>query len=116
LQNIPIRTAEGRKVREAFIAPPGVILSADYSQIELRIMAHISGTRACSKPSPMAWMCTAPRPAKCLASGVVHLSEQRRYAKVINFGLIYGMSAFGLAQSLGIERNAAPLNYIDPLL
>ena len=114
LQNIPIRTAEGRRVREAFIAPPGhVILSADYSQIELRIMAHLSDD---------------PNLLKAFAEGMdVHratageifgaepaavTSEQRRYAKVINFGLIYGMSAFGLAGNLGIERSAAAA-YID---
>jgi DNA polymerase-1 len=109
LQNIPIRTPEGRRVREAFIAPPGhVIVSADYSQIELRIMAHISGDenlrRAFSEGQDV---------HRATASEVFGVapdevsSEQRRYAKTINFGLIYGMSGFGLAASLGIERSAA---------
>jgi DNA polymerase-1 len=114
LQNIPIRTAEGRRVREAFIAPPGWrIVSADYSQIELRIMAHISGdpgmTRAFAEGQDI---------HRATASEVFGVppaevsSEQRRYAKTINFGLIYGMGAFGLAQSLGIEQKAAR-DYID---
>jgi DNA polymerase-1 len=103
LQNIPIRTAEGRRVREAFVAPPGsVIASADYSQIELRIMAHISDDAALLRPSPRAWTCTGPPRPRCSACRrQLVSSEQRRYAKVINFGLIYGMSAFGLARSLG---------------
>ncbi len=114
LQNIPIRTAEGRKVREAFIAPPGhVILSADYSQIELRIMAHIS-----EDPGLLKAFAEGMDVHRATASEVFAIdpasvtSEQRRYAKTINFGLIYGMGAFGLAQSLGIERNAAAL-YIE---
>ncbi|MFM9916786.1 MAG: DNA polymerase I [Rhizobacter sp.] len=109
LQNIPIRTAEGRKVREAFIAPPGhVILSADYSQIELRIMAHIS-----EDPGLLKAFADGMDVHRATASEVFGIdaasvtSEQRRYAKTINFGLIYGMGAFGLAQSLGIERSAA---------
>jgi DNA polymerase-1 len=114
LQNIPIRTAEGRRVREAFIAPPGhVIVSADYSQIELRIMAHISGdpglTRAFTEGVDVHRL-TASEVFGVPVEGVS--SEQRRYAKTINFGLIYGMSAFGLAQNLGIERSAAGA-YID---
>jgi DNA polymerase-1 len=109
LQNIPIRTAEGRRVREAFIAPPGhVIVSADYSQIELRIMAHISGDenlrRAFSEGQDV-HRATASEVFGVAPADVS--SEQRRYAKTINFGLIYGMGAFGLAQSLGIERSAA---------
>ena len=114
LQNIPIRTAEGRKVREAFIAPAGhVILSADYSQIELRIMAHIS-----EDPGLLKAFAEGMDVHRATASEVFSIdpvsvtSEQRRYAKTINFGLIYGMGAFGLAQSLGIERNAAAL-YIE---
>ncbi len=114
LQNIPIRTAEGRRIREAFIAAPGsVILSADYSQIELRIMAHLSGDanmlRAFAEGEDI---------HRATAAGIFGIAplevtaEQRRYAKVINFGLIYGMSAFGLASNLGIERAAAQL-YIE---
>ena len=114
LQNIPIRTAEGRRIREAFIAPPGsVIVSADYSQIELRIMAHISGDanllRAFAEGEDV------HRATAAEVFGVTPLEvsgEQRRYAKVINFGLIYGMSEFGLASNLGIERSAAR-SYID---
>ncbi len=114
LQNIPIRTPEGRRVREAFIAPNGCsILSADYSQIELRIMAHISGD-----PSLLKAFAEGMDVHRATASEVFGTppgdvtSEQRRYAKTINFGLIYGMGAFGLAQSLGIERSAAA-TYIE---
>jgi DNA polymerase-1 len=114
LQNIPVRTAEGRRIREAFIAPPGsVIVSADYSQIELRIMAHISGDenllRAFAEGEDI-HRATAGEIFGVTPEEVT--SEQRRYAKVINFGLIYGMSAFGLASNLGIERSAAQM-YID---
>jgi DNA polymerase-1 len=114
LQNIPVRTSEGRRVREAFVAPPGsVIVSADYSQIELRIMAHISGDQAMTRA-----FAEGEDIHRATASEIFGIapeevqSEQRRYAKVINFGLIYGMSAFGLAQNLGIERSAAA-SYID---
>jgi DNA polymerase-1 len=114
LQNIPIRTAEGRRVREAFVAPPGhVIVSADYSQIELRIMAHISGDEALLRA--FAQGMDVHRATASEVFGIAPdlvTSEQRRYAKTINFGLIYGMGAFGLASSLGIERSAAT-NYID---
>ena len=106
LQNIPIRTAEGRRIREAFIAPPGAhIVSADYSQIELRIMAHLS--RDASLLKAFAAGEDIHRATAAEIFGVEPQavdSEQRRYAKVINFGLIYGMSAFGLARQLDIER------------
>ncbi len=113
LQNIPIRTAEGRKVREAFVAPAGcVIASADYSQIELRIMAHISGDEALVKAFHDGLDVHRATAAEVFGVGVDQVSnEQRRYAKVINFGLIYGMSAFGLAKALGIDNTAAK-NYI----
>ena len=114
LQNIPIRTAEGRRIREAFIAPPGhLLVSADYSQIELRIMAHIS-----QDAGLMRAFAEGMDVHRATASEVFGVpldevnSEQRRYAKVINFGLIYGMSAFGLAGNLGIARDAAK-SYIE---
>ncbi len=114
LQNIPIRTAEGRRVREAFVAPEGsVIASADYSQIELRIMAHISEDEALVRA--FAEGMDVHRATAAEVFGVTPeqvSSEQRRYAKVINFGLIYGMSAFGLARSLSIDNTAAK-NYIE---
>ncbi len=114
LQNIPIRTAEGRRVREAFIAPPGhVIASADYSQIELRIMAHISGDAALLLAFHDGMDVHRATAAEVFGVPTSQVSsEQRRYAKVINFGLIYGMSAFGLAKSLGIDNTAAK-NYIE---
>ena len=114
LQNIPIRTAEGRKVREAFVAPAGsVIASADYSQIELRIMAHISGDEALLKAFHDGLDVHRATAAEVFGVAVDQVSsEQRRYAKVINFGLIYGMSAFGLAKALGIDNTAAK-NYIN---
>jgi DNA polymerase-1 len=114
LQNIPVRTAEGRRVREAFIADPGnVIVSADYSQIELRIMAHISGDEGLMSAFARGEDVHRATAAEIFgALGGEVTSEQRRYAKVINFGLIYGMSAFGLASNLGIARDAAK-QYID---
>ncbi len=114
LQNIPIRTAEGRRVREAFIAPPGsVILSADYSQIELRIMADISGDENLLKAFAEGLDVHRATAGEVFGIEPAAVSnEQRRYAKTINFGLIYGMGAFGLAASLGIERSAANL-YIE---
>jgi DNA polymerase-1 len=114
LQNIPVRTAEGRRIREAFIASPDSrIVSADYSQIELRIMAHLSGDAGL-----LAAFANNEDIHRATAAEIFMISreevssEQRRYAKVINFGLIYGMSAFGLAKQLGIERGAASA-YID---
>jgi DNA polymerase-1 len=114
LQNIPIRTAEGRRIREAFIAPPGhVIVSADYSQIELRIMAHISNDENLLHAFAQGLDVHRATAAEIFGITPVEVSnEQRRYAKVINFGLIYGMSAFGLASNLGISREAAK-QYID---
>jgi DNA polymerase-1 len=111
LQNIPVRTAEGRRIREAFIASPGnVIVSADYSQIELRIMAHLS-----EDPAMLRAFAEGDDIHRATAAEIFGVSldevqaEQRRAAKVINFGLIYGMSAFGLAGNLGIERAAAQM-------
>ncbi|HEV7815254.1 MAG TPA: DNA polymerase I [Janthinobacterium sp.] len=114
LQNIPIRTREGRRIREAFVAPPGsVIVSADYSQIELRIMAHISGDENMLRAFADGIDIHRATAAEIFGVAPAEVeSEQRRYAKVINFGLIYGMSAFGLASNLGIERGAAQ-SYID---
>jgi DNA polymerase-1 len=109
LQNIPARTAEGRRIREAFIAPPGChLVSADYSQIELRIMAHLS--RDANLLAAFAAGEDIHRATAAEIFGVAPSevsAEQRRAAKAINFGLIYGMSAFGLARNLGIERAAA---------
>lgn len=114
LQNIPVRSAEGRRIREAFIAPAGShIVSADYSQIELRIMAHLSqdqGMLQAFANNEDIHRATAAEIFGVEREAVD--SEQRRYAKVINFGLIYGMSAFGLAQNLNIERSAAA-TYIE---
>jgi DNA polymerase-1 len=114
LQNIPIRTAEGRRIREAFIAPPGHrIVSADYSQIELRIMAHISEDSGLLDAFAKGEDIHRATASEVFGVPLAEVnSQQRRYAKVINFGLIYGMSAFGLASNLGIERDAAR-NYID---
>jgi DNA polymerase-1 len=109
LQNIPIRTAEGRRIRQAFIAPPGhVLLAADYSQIELRIMAHLSGDeglmRAFAEDLDVHQATAADVFGVPLESVT---ADHRRLAKTINFGLIYGMSAFGVARNLGIERGTA---------
>ncbi|MFN4266333.1 MAG: DNA polymerase I [Aquabacterium sp.] len=114
LQNIPVRTAEGRRIREAFVAPPDhVIVSADYSQIELRIMAHISEDENLLRAFAEGLDVHRATAAEIFGVSPDQVSsEQRRYAKVINFGLIYGMSAFGLASNLGIERSAATA-YID---
>jgi DNA polymerase-1 len=109
LQNIPIRTPAGRRIRECFIAPPGAkIVSADYSQVELRIMAHLSGDqnlRRAFAEGEDVHRATAAEVFGVPLSSVD--SEQRRVAKVINFGLIYGMSSFGVAQNLGIDRGTA---------
>jgi DNA polymerase-1 len=114
LQNIPVRTVEGRRIREAFIAAPGhQIISADYSQIELRIMAHLS-----SDPGMLRAFASGEDIHRATAAEIFGVavdqvdSEQRRAAKVINFGLMYGMSAFGLAGNLGVERSAAQM-YMD---
>jgi DNA polymerase-1 len=114
LQNIPVRTAEGRRIREAFIAPPGSrIVSADYSQIELRIMAHLSGDKGLVDAFSRGEDIHRHTAAEVFGATLDEVtSEQRRYAKVINFGLIYGMSAFGLAQNLDIDRTAAA-SYMD---
>jgi DNA polymerase-1 len=114
LQNIPVRTAEGRRIREAFIAPPGhVILSADYSQIELRIMAHLSEDPALVHAFQQGHDIHRATAAEIFGVPPDQVtSDQRRYIKAVNFGLIYGMSAFGLAQQLDIERSAAA-QFID---
>ncbi len=114
LQNIPVKTAEGRRVREAFVAPAGsVIASADYSQIELRIMAHISGDASLLRAFTEGIDVHRATAAEVFGGAPEAVSsEQRRYAKVINFGLIYGMSSFGLARNLGIETKAAA-SYIE---
>jgi DNA polymerase-1 len=109
LQNIPVRRPEGRRIRQAFVAPPGcVLLAADYSQIELRIMAHLSGDeslRCAFAEDRDVHQATAAEVFGVALDAVT--PDQRRTAKVINFGLIYGMSPFGLARNLGIERGAA---------
>ncbi|MBU1190305.1 MAG: DNA polymerase I [Gammaproteobacteria bacterium] len=114
LQNIPVRTEEGRRIRQAFIAPPNCkIVAADYSQIELRIMAHLSQDAGLLKAFAAGQdihRATAAEVFGVAAEDVT--SDQRRSAKAINFGLIYGMSAFGLAKQLGIERGAAQ-DYVD---
>jgi len=114
LQNIPIRTPQGRRIREAFVAPSGCrIVSADYSQIELRIMAHLSGDEGLRHAFAHGHDVHRATAAEVFGRTLEEVSaDERRTAKVINFGLIYGMSAFGLAQNLGIERATAQA-YID---
>ena len=114
LQNIPIRTAEGRRVRQAFIAPPGHrLIAADYSQIELRIMAHLSGDENLLKAFDQGQDVHRATAAEVFGVNLAQVTtDQRRSAKAINFGLIYGMSAFGLARQLNISRKQAA-EYID---
>jgi len=109
LQNIPVRTLEGRRIREAFVASRGhAIVSADYSQVELRIMAHISGDENLLRAFEAGEDIHRATAAEVFGRSLKDVTpEERRYAKVINFGLIYGMSAFGLAQQLGLERATA---------
>ncbi len=114
LQNIPVRTSQGREIRKAFIAPPGCkIVSADYSQIELRIMAHLSEDASLLDAFAKGLDIHKATAADIFGIPIAEItSEQRRYTKAVNFGLIYGMGAFGLASQLGIERNAAQ-QFID---
>ncbi|WP_461481101.1 DNA polymerase I [Porticoccus sp.] len=114
LQNIPVRTAEGRRIRQAFVAPPGSkIVAADYSQIELRIMAHLSGDRGLREAFAKGLDVHRATAAEVFGVELEQVTaEQRRSAKAINFGLIYGMSAFGLARQLKIGRHQAQ-EYID---
>ena len=114
LQNIPVRNEEGRKIRQAFIAPPGKkIISADYSQVELRIMAHLSKDKGLIEAFHKGLDIHKATAAEVFSVPLEAVtSDQRRHAKAINFGLIYGMSAFGLAQQLGIDRQHAQ-DYID---
>ena len=113
-RNIPVKTEQGRKIREAFIAEEGFqIISADYSQIELRIMAHMSKDAALTKAFLEGADVHSATASEIFTTNLENINaEQRRTAKVINFGLIYGMGAFGLSKSLGISRDAAN-NYID---
>ncbi len=114
LQNIPVRTVEGRRIRQAFIAPPGHrLLAADYSQIELRIMAHLSGDEGLLRAFAAGEDIHRATAAEVFGVAPEQVSgDERRSAKAINFGLIYGMSAFGLARQLGIDRGAAQ-TYVD---
>lgn len=109
LQNIPIRTPEGRKIRQAFIAPTGyTMVAADYSQIELRIMAHLSGDKGLLEAFDKGQDIHKTTAAEVFSVAIDEVdNDQRRAAKAINFGLIYGMSAFGLAKQLGVSRTEA---------
>jgi DNA polymerase-1 len=109
LQNIPVRTEEGRRIRAAFIAPPGwVVMAADYSQIELRIMAHLSGDEALLRAFTSGGDVHRATAAEVFGVAPENITlNQRRAAKAINFGLMYGMSAFGLARQLGVDRGEA---------
>jgi DNA polymerase-1 len=114
LQNIPVRTPEGRRIRQAFVAPPGNrLLAADYSQIELRIMAHLSGDAGLTRAFESGEDIHRATAAEVFGVGLTDVSDdERRSAKAINFGLIYGMSAFGLGRQLGIPRREAQ-EYVD---
>ncbi|MEI6837696.1 MAG: DNA polymerase I [Alcaligenaceae bacterium] len=113
LQNIPVRSEAGRRVREAFVATNGVIISADYSQIELRVMAHVSNDANLQRAFAAGEDIHKATASEVFGVGLQDVSsDQRRAAKAINFGLIYGMGAFGLASNLGITRDAAQ-SYID---
>jgi DNA polymerase-1 len=114
LQNIPVRTAEGRRIRQAFVASPGrLLVAADYSQIELRIMAHLSGDEGLRRAFEAGEDIHRATAAEVFGASPEDVSaDQRRSAKAINFGLIYGMSAFGLARQLGIAREQAR-DYVD---
>ena len=114
LQNIPIRTAEGRRIRQAFVAPPGKkLIAADYSQIELRIMAHLSGDEGLQRAFAAGEDIHRATAAEVFGAELGSVTDdQRRSAKAVNFGLIYGMSSFGLGQQLGVTRFVAQ-GYID---
>ncbi|MDF1628543.1 MAG: DNA polymerase I [Alcanivoracaceae bacterium] len=114
LQNIPVRSEEGRRIRQAFVAPPGrKLVAADYSQIELRIMAHLSGDAGLLDAFAKGWDIHRATAAEVAGKKVDEVTDlERRNAKAINFGLIYGMSAFGLAKQLGIGRQEAQ-QYVD---
>jgi DNA polymerase-1 len=114
LQNIPIRTPEGRRIRQAFVPPDGhVLLAADYSQIELRIMAHLSGDKGLQKAFAADLDIHRATAAEVSETDFEDVTDdQRRSAKAVNFGLMYGMSAFGLARQLGVPRGEAQ-EYID---
>jgi DNA polymerase-1 len=114
LQNIPVRTAEGRRIRQAFVAPPGrLLVAADYSQIELRIMAHLSGDDGLRRAFAQGLDVHRATAAEVFGVDLDDVSaDQRRSAKAINFGLIYGMSAFGLSRQLGVSRGVAQ-EYIE---